>query len=318
MSKQSAPLSTWLSPAMAITLITLAGGKLGFGPQTFRFMFRNAVFSGRPVGSLTRRGARAGDVFISCFAKSGTNWAMQIAQQIIWRGDSDYDRLHDHVPWPEAPGPFAVQLKKADRALRSPDDRLVIKTHLPSRSLPYSEDAAYVVVVRDPKEVCVSAFHFFRGVLQLHDYIDRDQWVELFLDGDFLGHMWAEHLAGYWAWRDRPNVLWMTFDEMKADHGRSIDRMAEVIGQPLSASEREAVLGRSTFGYMKDNEPKFSPPVLPIHGPDKRPTMVRRGQTGGSSELLNAATQARIDEFCHSRLEAFGCDFPYAEHFGSE
>ena len=35
------------------------------------------------------------------FAKSGTNWAMQIAHQLIYHGKGEFDHLHDIVPWPD-------------------------------------------------------------------------------------------------------------------------------------------------------------------------------------------------------------------------
>src|SRR5215510_9944542 len=41
------------------------------------------------------------DVFVMTYAKSGTNWMMQIAHQLIYHGKGEYDHLHDIVPWPD-------------------------------------------------------------------------------------------------------------------------------------------------------------------------------------------------------------------------
>src|SRR5262245_27374775 len=38
------------------------------------------------------------DVFVMTYAKSGTNWAMQIAHQLIYHGKGEFDHLHDVVP----------------------------------------------------------------------------------------------------------------------------------------------------------------------------------------------------------------------------
>ena len=35
------------------------------------------------------------------YAKSGTNWMMQIAHQLIYHGNGEYDHLHEIVPWPD-------------------------------------------------------------------------------------------------------------------------------------------------------------------------------------------------------------------------
>jgi hypothetical protein len=293
----------------------MAGAKLGRAPQMLRLIFEKGVFRRAPDKKLSRRGAKAGDVFVSCWAKSGTNWSMQIAQQVVCRGACDYDRLHDVVPWPESPGPFAIRLADADRRVRTPENRLVIKTHLQAPFVPYSEDATYITVVRDPKEVCVSAYWFFLGLFQLYDHVSPEEWLELYLSDNFLASMWAEHLAGYWAWRDRPNCLLLHFDEMTSDHGGSVDRIAEAMEVSLTEDERAAVIERSTFGYMKANETKFAPPILPIHGEAKRPKMVRAGRSGASSELISPEGQARIDAHCQARLKELGCDFAYAERY---
>src|SRR5262245_39729277 len=41
------------------------------------------------------------DVFVATFAKSGTNWMMQIAHQLAFHGRADFDHIHCVVPWPD-------------------------------------------------------------------------------------------------------------------------------------------------------------------------------------------------------------------------
>jgi hypothetical protein len=45
--------------------------------------------------------------------------------------------------------------------------------------------------------------------------------------------------------------------------------------------------------------------------------MLRRGERGGSAELLSPEQRQRIDETCRAQLVALGSDFPYEEAFAS-
>src|SRR5579863_6854911 len=59
------------------------------------------------------------DVFVMTYAKSGTNWMMQIVHQLIHHGQGEFDHIHDVVPWPDAVlmspmmGNYAVPLDRA-------------------------------------------------------------------------------------------------------------------------------------------------------------------------------------------------------------
>ncbi len=43
------------------------------------------------------------DVFVATYAKSGTNWMMQIAHQLAFHGEGEFDHIHCVVPWPDSP-----------------------------------------------------------------------------------------------------------------------------------------------------------------------------------------------------------------------
>jgi len=65
------------------------------------------------------------DVFVSTFAKSGTNWMMQIAHQVSFRGEGDYEHIHDVVCWPDM-GP------KSTRRMSIPLDDTRVRAASPS------------------------------------------------------------------------------------------------------------------------------------------------------------------------------------------
>ena len=256
------------------------------------------------------------DVFACVYFKSGTNWLMQILVQIIHHGAAEFEHIHDIVPWPDSPDPnYAVPLSDESAWKNCPTGLRVIKTHRELAKVPYSPDARYVCVVRDPKDTFVSAYHFMRAEFMGPMTPSVPNFLEYFLSPVFQFCPWAEFVAGYWGIRDRDNVLFLTYEEMKKDLRGTVRRIAEFLRVALSESEVDAVVERSSFAYMKKIEHKFETGMM-VPWAKPQGAMIRRGQRNASSELLTPAQQQRIDNHCRAELERLGCDFAYDESFG--
>lgn len=309
--------STLRHPALPLMLAARAGNALGYPSQTLNLLLRMRLMNAKMPAHFRDYVPRYGDVFVATFAKSGTNWAMQIAQQIAYRGRADFEHIHALVPWPEDELPQTASLDDASIFRRCPTGRRVIKTHLPARLIPDSDRVRYLTVLRDPKEVLVSAYYFLVGLFGLLDRVSFADWyAQAAQRGPFLLG-WAEHAASMWARRDRPNTLVLSYGEMKADLGRSVDRVADLMGVALSETERAAVVERSSLAYMKRHEAKFAPPAFPMRRPSPLPAMVRRGQAGGGRELMETSQRAAVDDVCRSALNDLGSDLPYEKLFAT-
>src|SRR5215467_2968296 len=258
------------------------------------------------------------DVFVMTFAKSGTNWMMQIAHQLIYHGKGEYEHLHDVVPWPDTlvmPGPlkkYAIPLEAATEWRSAPEPLRVIKTHFNWDMLPHSDQAKYIAVIRDPKDVFVSNYHFIRDGVYGPAMPTVDTWFELFLSNDFvLGGSWAVNTAGYWTERRRPNVLIASFKAMKRDLRGTVKQVARFLNIDVDEGIIDEVCRRSTFDYMKANDRKFAMgKMIPWR---EAGAMIRKGSQGGSSEMLTPAQQQRLDEYFMTELARLGSDFPYVE-----
>ncbi len=259
--------------------------------------------------------ATAQDVFAAVYFKSGTSWSMQIAQQIALRGADDYAHIHDVVAWPDAMHPrYAVPVSDPAPAAAAPTGLRVIKTHLPQARVPWSPDAKYLSVLRDPKDVFVSSYHFVRAVALGPMMPPVSAWLDHFLSPGFAWGSWAAHVQDWWSRRELDNVLVLTFDEMKDDLPGAVDRVASLMGVELDARERADVLRHASFEYMQEREDRFGPGMVTPWGATGG-AMLRKGGSGGSSELLSPEQQRRIDEHCRQGLLEEGCDLPYDELF---
>jgi hypothetical protein len=261
------------------------------------------------------------DIFVCTFAKSGTNWMMQIEHQIAFLGAGEYEHIHDVVSWPDMGEKrsrnVAVDLGDERVQQASPTQLRVIKTHLSARHVPYSDEARYLIVVRDPKEVFVSSYHFAAGAAGPL-MPQASVWYELFLADKFpldFGNTWAEHTASYWALKEKPNVLVLSFRAMKQDLPGAVQQVADVLGIELTNTELNAVVDKASFEHMSSIEDKFTPMPkgsLPCGDGLK---MMREGKSGNSNEMLTAEQQRQIDRHFQRALKRLGSDFPYAEFF---
>jgi len=314
-SRASTSLAFKRSPLIP-ALVSQIGKRLGLGPLLIRRMMSHVL------SEETKRQAFQGyrptekDVFAAVFGKSGTNWMMQIATQIAHHGKAEFDHIHDLVPWPDAPMPLPVQLSDPVPGGESPTGLRVIKTHNDAAFVPYNEEATYLSILRDPKEVLVSGYYFIGGILDVLSHVDINTWVDIGLEErGGIAEGWAVHANSFWRWRDRPNVLVLSYPEIKRDPRGCIERVADCMQVQLSAAAFERVLERSSFEYMRRHESRFAPPQPRFAREADRPRMVRSGRTGASGEELSYEQQVAIDTLCMNTLNRLESTLPYKELF---
>ena len=300
---------------MVVGRLMTAVGK----PESFmRFMARKINAPKEKRRAFANYAPTSHDVFVATFAKSGTNWMMQITQQIAYYGAAEFKHIHDLVPWPDlALVRIEARLDDPTISQRSPTGLRIIKTHFERDYVPFDEQAKYISVIRDPKEVIVSSYYFAKGVFDpMGVTYDFEQWLTLALQPeDFPFGDWAVHTASWWASRREPNVFVITYNELKQNLAENVPKIANFMDVSLTAEQLDSVVERSSFAWMKAHESQFKPPMPPQRGNKEVPLMMRSGKIGQSSELLSAAQQAEVDQLFRARLKELNSDFPYDELF---
>ncbi|XP_035234093.1 amine sulfotransferase-like [Stegodyphus dumicola] len=195
---------------------------------------------------------RDDDVFIATYPKCGTTWAQQMLILIFRHGKplESFMRFGAVSPFLDMAGVKAVEEMPRPNA---------IKTHLPYHLAPHSVKAKYIYVTRNPKDCCVSYFHHTRDKGNYEFNGTFDDFFELFLSGNVEFGDYFDHLLSWYYHRNDPNMLFLTYEQMKEDPSAAILKMASFIDDDLYAEplrndpeKLRDIVKFSSFDYMKE------------------------------------------------------------------
>ena len=167
-------------------------------------------------GALAAMPLRDGDVFISTYPKSGTTWTQKIVHLLRYGAIPLGMKLVERVPWHETQpwGELNIDLLPSPRTYKS---------HLDwPMTFKVEEDVKYVYIARNGKDVAVSLFHHVRGWKGFECTEDWDGIFEMFMAGDIAFGRWFEHVLGWWRVKDRDDVLYLFYEDMKEVRAASI------------------------------------------------------------------------------------------------
>lgn len=253
------------------------------------------LFRDEEIGaSIQSYRARPTDVVISPFSKCGTTWLQQIFHCLRTGGDMDFDDISRVVPWIETAGATGLDLNAAQRA-----EPRGFKSHLSYANMP--KGARYIVALRDPKDALVSFYRFMEGWFFEPGSIPMDEFARWRISTSSETDGYWHHLNTWWAERDNPDVLLMSYEQMNAEPEASIRKVAAFCGILLDDALLALTLERSSLAYMLEHKDRFDDAMmrrasearcnLPPGGDSAK---VRKGGSGGRREL-SAEIDAMLD-----------------------
>ena len=197
--------------------------------------------------------ARPGDVFIACWAKSGTTMMQQMFHQLrmiaaTGAGDMDFADISAMTPWEDTGAIIDHDINAPQRA-----EPRGFKSHREYQRLPAG--LRYVVTLRDPKETYVSFHRFFEGWHMERGAVDLEAFFPLWLTGGPGGCDYFTHLLSWHARRGEPDTLLATYRWGARNRAAMVRRLAGFLGLPAdeaAVAEVERMTGREFMYAHKD------------------------------------------------------------------
>src|SRR6266550_2199038 len=181
------------------------------------------------------------DVFLVSYPKSGNTWARFLLANLLHPEQSvNFANLRRLIPDFDGGG----TKRDFDRIPRP----RIIKSH-------GCFDPRYprvIYIVRDPRDVAVSQYHYHRKLRKIEDDLPIERFVARFLAGETRGgQSWGHNVFTWLATREGdPRFLLLRYEDMIADTSRELRKVTVFLGLDVTDEQIARAVERSSAGKM--------------------------------------------------------------------
>lgn len=236
------------------------------------------------------------DTFLVSYPKSGNTWTRFLVGNLIHAEPAaDFSNINIIIPDPEA-------LSKNQMA-KMPRPR-IIKSH--QYFDPRYRNVLYVV--RDPRDVALSQYHFHRKRKLIADDSPLEAFVARFIAGETSVYgSWGENVASWLSTRQNdPRFLLLRYEDMMEDTMSELARLANFLGIDASAERLQLAVERSSSDRMRRLEKEQGHLWSSTRETRSDIPFVRTAEAGG--------WKREMPESCTAQLEAAWS--PLMRHLG--
>ncbi|GIY12021.1 sulfotransferase 1C4 [Caerostris darwini] len=249
------------------------------------------------------------DILVVSFPKTGTTWLQEIIYCIMNGIDESLSKsLEDRFPYLEFIYPGLASIEKME-------GQRLIKTHLPYSLLPedvLKSNVKMFYILRNPKDVAVSYYHFVR-MMTAADYSgDFDSFFQDFLSDKVpYGPIW-KHYEEIWSQKDNPNILILFYEDFHKDIHGSIRKISRFLNKDLTEKEICDIADHCSFSNMSQN-----PNVNYQHWDDLgirkqyEAKFMRKGQVGDWKNYFNTEMNHRMDSWIDDNFSDIKASFVF-------
>jgi hypothetical protein len=265
-------------------------------------MLKRAIAGAKYVFGLRHQGPKLvvspDDVFIISYPKSGNTWTRFLVANLAFPHEQvNFANINRLVPELEA-------LSKSELS-RIPRPRY-LKSH-------QYFDPRYrkiVYIVRDPRDVVLSQYHFHRKRRLVQDGVPVEQFVTRFVAGSTSAYAsWGENVAGWLATRHgRPDFLLLRYEDMMAQPALELAKLALFLGIAADVPRLEQVVALCSADQMRKLENQQAHLWSLTKNTRQDVPFVREAKAGGWKLNLPESSVAEIERAWGQVMQFLGYD----------
>ncbi|XP_039605914.1 sulfotransferase 6B1-like [Polypterus senegalus] len=259
-------------------------------PEEKQFMYKGTLYpspltSPENLQAVDKFEARADDILLVSYPKSGFNWMFHILNSLAFAAGI-IEKEHAHLP-------LMLEFLKPEnlQAISSMPSRRILGTHLHPDNLPKSfieKKVKILAMLRNPKDVIVSYFHFQNNNPVIGLCYTWNEFFCRFLEGKAFYGSYFDYISAWNKKVNDENVLVVIYEELKKNMSEEIKKIAKFLNFTLTDEQIQSICSMSTFKSMKENSRN-------THG-EMGNILFRKGDIGDWKNCLTEEQSKAIDD----------------------
>jgi hypothetical protein len=272
-------------------------------------MIKRLVAGGKQFLGLLPPGRRvkvfADDIYLVSYPKSGNTWTRFLLANLVYpEKNPDFSNINALLPDIE-------EMSKRDLE-RAPRPR-ILKSH-------QYFDPRYpkvIYVVRDPRDVVLSEYHFDIKRRAIADDFPRQEFVSRFVRGE-VNHpngTWAENVATwFYTRRADPSFLLVRYEDLQTQATVEMEKIARFVGVSADAERLVFAVKQSAADRMRELEKKQSHLWSSTRTTRQDKPFVRSAKAGGWRAELPEESIAEIESAWGGLMREIGYELASTEN----
>ena len=227
------------------------------------------------------------DVFLTSYPRSGNTWTRFLVGNLVYQNEPvtflNVERL---VP---------DMYKSSDRVLRNLPRPRIVKSH-------ECFDPRYkkvIYIVRDPRDVAVSNYHWELKLRSVPDGYPIEDFVPRWMEPEFWPRIgsWGDHVTSWLSTRQgSKGFLVLRYEDLKQDPQRALAQAAEFLGIETSMERLNRAVALSSAENMRKLEKQDGAKWVATTLTRQDKPFVRSATSGGWKAVLPEKTVAYIEK----------------------